>query len=246
MILILGSHQDDVLYCSSLLNKRVNDTLLGRFPMAKGDIFNQEVLIVSGLHTSILGSAVTSYLLTQNYVNLIIVLGKCYALDSSFKPGQIVMAREIIDLDVDQIDVANATLGQVPGMPAVYHVQKDLIGYVRDGFSKRTLTGASTVTMLSSDNLNSPVVAGALRHKTVLGQGGPFVVDSLSYGVAVAGMLQGVPCLSVKAVERNLADKKSIEGYIDALDTYVDIGKAVVYTIGDIGRSDVLRLRRGA
>ena len=244
MILILGSHQDDVLYCASLLNKKKTDKLLGRFPTQTGTIFNQEVMIVSGVHTSVLASAVVSHVLGHNYVNLVFILGKCYALDDSFHPGDIVMSKDIIDIDVDQIDVANAVVGQVPGLPREYKCQVDVLGYLNTGFHRRTLRTASTVTFLSSDNLVSPAVDKAAQNRGVFGQRGPFVLDSSSFGCALACFIHGVPCVSVKAVERKLGKEKSIEGYLGALDSYVDIGKAVVYTIGDIGRSDVLRLRR--
>lgn len=245
MILILGSHQDDVLYCASLLNNRTTDMLFGRFPVQKGTIFNQEVMLVSGVHTALLSSSIISHLLSQYYVNLIFVLGKCFSVNGSFKQGDIIISKDIFNLDVDQIDVANTMLGQVPGLPAIYRVQKDVIGYVNDGFSRRTHATANVATFLCTDNLFGPSVDKLMETKMVRGDMGPFALDSVSYGVALGGLLYDVPVICVKAVERDLKDRKSVEAYITALDTYVDIGKAVVYAIGDIGRSDVLRVRRG-
>ena len=244
MILIIGSHQDDVLYCASLLNNRTTDMLFGRFPVQKGTIFNQEVMLVSGIHTGMLAASVTSSILGHNYVNLVFVLGKCFSVKNSFKKGDIVISRDIYNLDVDQIEVANATLGQVPGLPVAYHVQKDVIGYVGDGFHRRTHVNGLLATFLCSENLRGEAVKGAMEVDYVRGTQGPFVVDSVSYGVAMSCLLHDIPMISIKAVERDLKDKKSVDNYIAALDTYVDIGKAVVYTIGDIGRSDVLRARR--
>ncbi len=244
MILIIGSHKDDVLYCSSLMNQKVSETVLGHFPAERGTIFNQEVLVVSGIHTSMLASTVVSHLLSTNYVNLVFNLGKCYSVNGSFKRGDIVASREIHALDVDQIDVANATISQIPGLPVSYHVQNDIIGYITAGFHKRTMRSVNPVPFLSTDNLCSPAVEKLLQTKTFLGKPDSYVIDSCSIGVALASYLHGVPCVSLKAVERDLKELKSIEGYLGALDSYVDIGKAVVYTIGDIGRNDVLRLRR--
>ena len=189
---------------------------------------------------------ILDHVLGHNYVNLVFVLGKCFSLNKSFKPGDIVISREIIDLDVDQIDVANATLCQVPGLPPAYKVQNDVIGYVNDGFHRRTMNIASSVSFLSSDNMHSSTVERALQNHSVLGEKGPFVLDSCSFGAALACHLHGVPCIAIKAVERDLADTKDVQGYLTALNSYADIGKAVVYTIGDIGLSDVLRLRRAA
>ena len=50
--------------------------------------------------------------------------------------------------------------------------------------------------------------------------------------------------MSVKAVERDLSELKRIEDYVGLLDRYEEMGKAVVYAIGDIGRNDVLRMRK--
>lgn len=245
MILILGSHKDDVLYCSSLLNERTEEMVMGRFPCVKGTIFNQEVMAVYGLHASVLSSAVVSEILSQNYVSLVFVLGKCFAIDKSFRQGDIVISTSILDLDVDLIDSANASLAEIPGLPREYRVQKDVVDYLRDGFHRRTLVTPSSATFLSTDNLFSPAVTMAMERHTVLGSRGPFVVDSSAFGAALGCYLHDVPCVAVKAVERELSEKRTIEDYLSALNTYVDIGKAVVYTIGDISRNDVLRVRGG-
>lgn len=246
MILILGSHQDDVLYCASLLNQRKDDLILDRFPCASGTLFNQEAMVVHGIHASVLASAVVSDILSHHYVNLVFIIGKCFSLNHAFKKGEIVISNQILNLDVDLVDAANVTLSQIPGLPRDYLVQSDVVGYLQDGFHKRTLTIASTASLLSTDNLHSPVIEKAMAKRTVLGSSGPFIVDSCSYGVALACYLHDVPCVAVKAVERDLSDPKDIKDYLSALDAYVDIGKAVVYTVGDIGRNDVLRLRRGS
>ena len=245
MILILGSHQDDVLYCASLLNQRQDDMVLERFPCAKGTLFNQEAMVVHGVHSSVLSSAVVTEVLSHHYVSLVFVVGKCFGLNQSFKQGDIVIADTIIDIDVDLIDAANVTLSQIPGIPREYRVQQDVMGYLRDGFHKRTLATAKTATLLCSDNLSSPAISRAMERRSVLGSNGPFIIDSCTYGVALSCFLHDVPCVAVKAVERDISEARDIKDYLSALNTYVDIGKAVVYTIGDVSRNDILRLRRG-
>ncbi len=245
MILIIGSHADDVLYVTSLLNGREDELYLGRFPSAKGTIFNQEVMTISGIHTALLASAVTSRILSSHYVSVVFVLGKCFTVDRSYKQGDILISKEIYDIDVDQIDVANVSLGQVPGFQPVYRVQKDIVGYLQSGFSRRTLAIPTVATFLSTDNLGGQGIERVITSHSFLGHSGGFAVDSVSFGIALSSMLYDVPMVSVKAVERRLGQTKSVETYLSALNSYVDIGKAVVYTIGDIGRSDVLQVRRG-
>ena len=45
----------------------------------------------------------------------------------------------------------------------------------------------------------------------------------------------------MKAIERPLEKEGNIENYLKVLDTYINLGKAVVSTIGDIGRADILK-----
>ena len=244
MILILGCHQDDVLYCTSLLNQRSDDLIMDRFPCAKGTLFNQETMVIHGVHASVLSSSIVTEILATNYVSLVFVVGKCFGFNHAFKAGDIVISDGILNLDVDLVDSANVTLSQVPGLPREYRVQPDVVGYLRDGFHKRTLAVAKTATLLSTDNLNSPMIEKALARRSVLGSNGPFIIDSCTYGVALSCFLHDVPCVAVKAVERDISEPRDIKDYLSALNTYVDIGKAVVYTIGDVSRNDVLRLRR--
>ena len=45
--------------------------------------------------------------------------------------------------------------------------------------------------------------------------------------------------MSIKVVERYITDKTDINTYLKALKEYINIGKALVTCIGDIGRNEV-------
>ena len=66
------------------------------------------------------------------------------------------------------------------------------------------------------------------------------VVDQNSAGVAIAAKLQRTPFIAVKVAENNLAVVNNLESYSDVLSKYIDLGKAVISTINDISRSDIL------
>ena len=61
-----------------------------------------------------------------------------------------------------------------------------------------------------------------------------------SAGVAVVSQLKSVPFISVKVAENNLAVVNNLDSYVSVLDKYIDLGKAVISTINDISRSDIL------
>ena len=67
------------------------------------------------------------------------------------------------------------------------------------------------------------------------------VVDHNSSGAALAATIKDVPFVSIKVVQNSLNENTKVEDYLKVLDRYIDLGKAVAATIGDIGRNDVLR-----
>ena len=244
MILLLGSHSDDLLYCSSLLSNKKEETFLGGLSLYSGRIFSQEVLMLDGVYTNSLASAVTAALLGKYHISLVFVLGRCYSTSPTLPAGTIVISKGVLGLDCDMVESANTKLSTVPGFPSFFKTQLDLIGYLRAGFSRRTRTGGEPTDFYSTDSLSSLSVEKAIVNKGALGSEDPYVIDSNSFGVALSCYLYDTPFVCVKAVERDLSQKKTIEDYVSLLDRYVDIGKAVVYTIGDIGRNDVLRMRK--
>ena len=244
MILLVGSHNDDLLYVSSLLSNKKENDFIGGLTLISGQIFSQEILLVVGAYTQAMASAVVSTLLERYFINLVFVMGRCYSLNHSFKKGQIIISRQIASLDVDLVDVANVRVHTVPGLPAFYRVQQDVVGYVESGFTKRTLSVGKVANIYSTDSLSSLSVATSKKNKGILGNEEDFVVDATSFGVALSCYLCDIPCVSVKAVERDLSELKKIEDYVGLLDRYEEMGKAVVYAIGDIGRNDVLRMRK--
>ena len=66
------------------------------------------------------------------------------------------------------------------------------------------------------------------------------VIDKNSAGVAVACSLKHVPFIIAKVIENKIDSKSNLESYSLVLKKYIDLGKAIVATINEIGRSDIL------
>ena len=81
MIAIIGSNHDDILYFESVVANKHSETILKRYQVTTGTIFNQEVLLVYGINTSILSGAIVSYILNKYYLDLMIVVGRCLSLN---------------------------------------------------------------------------------------------------------------------------------------------------------------------
>ena len=240
MIAIVGTNHDDILYFeTSMANKR-EEVFLKKYKMTIGTIFNQEVLIMHGLNTSILSSAVVGAICSKYYIDLIIAVGRCFAMNKGLKIGDIIIAEKVINIDVDQIDDNDVRIGQIPSLPQEFRVQSDVIGYIEDGLNKRAFTTGKRVSVLSSNDLSNNTLRRIRENVVSIFDLNKTVVDSISGGVAVAGHLYNVPFVSVKVVEKIVGEKWNIDNYLKVLDSYVGADKAIISAIGDIGRNDVI------
>ena len=66
------------------------------------------------------------------------------------------------------------------------------------------------------------------------------VFDNNTGGIALGCNLSKVPFVSVKVVERYLDDQNNINTYLKAMKEYVNVGKAIVTCVGDIGRNEII------
>ena len=242
MIMIIGSQHDDILYFESVLTNKREETVLGKFKVTIGTIFNQAVLLVDQMKTNYLSSALTLYLIEKYFVILVLVVGRCIAYTHDFKPYQIAISKHVIFGDVDQVNEDNVKYAQIPGFEQVFVCQDDIIGYLSDAFEKRTYSKLKISNYISTsvDYHRTSQIEHLKECEHLLGFSGNIVFDSNSAGIAVACALKKVAFISVKVVEKYIDDKKDIKSYLKSLKEYTNIGKAVVTCIGDIGHNEVI------
>lgn len=241
MIVIVGETHDDILYFDSVLANRREETLLNRYKISLGTIFSQEVLIVHELYTSILSSAVLMSILNDYYVDLVISVGRCMIVSDEIKNGDIVVSTKIIDANVDMTMFNDVAMGQIPGFEREFTVQNDIINYLSQGLNRRTSIDYHHAIFLSTDNMSKQMSDFLKERKNIFAlENELLVIDQNSSGVAVASYLKSVPFIVIKVAENNLSVANNLESYSMVLSRYIDLGKAVISTINDIGRSDIL------
>ena len=241
MIVIVGATYDDVLYFDNVLANKKEEVLLSRYKASRGTILNQDVLVVHELFSSILASAVMSHILDKYYVDLVFCVGRCVSVSDSIKNGDVIISKTIIDANVDLSLFTDAVLGQFPGFSREFAVQKDILGYLEKGINRRSYISHHQATILTSDNMSHDMVDYLRTNKQIFGVNDDYlVVDHNSSGVALACTLKGIPYLSIKVAENKMDRQNNLDTYLKVLDKYIDLGKAVVSTINDIGRNDIL------
>ena len=242
MIMIIGSTHDDILYFSSIMTGKREETVLEKFHVEIGQIFNQEVLLVENVFTNYMSSAVTMYLIQKYYVFLCFNVGRCLAYSKDWKLGEIAISGRTYTGDVNQTSETDAMLGQIPGCPPFFASQEDIIGYLTESFERRTMAHIYRSTYVSSNNYYSfrKELEDIEGNGTLFGASSRVVLDSTLGGVGFACHLLHVPFIAAKVISGHLDAKRGIDEYALSLGKYAEIGKAVVATIGEIGRKDVL------
>ena len=242
MIMIIGSTHDDLLYFSSIMTGKRQEVVLEKFNVEIGNIFNQEVILVEDVYTNYLSTAVALYLIQKYYVILTFNVGRCLAYSSDWEIGQIAISARTYTGDVDQMDETDTQLGQIPGCPPYFTTQDDILGYLEAAFERRTFLQVYRSTFVSSNNLYSSkkelefIEAGY----SLYGEEHRVVLESSLGGIAVACHLFHVPFIAAKVIAGRLDEKRGVNEYALSLSKYSEVGKAIVSTIGEISRNDVL------
>ena len=120
-------------------------------------------------------------------------------------------------------------------------VQDDIISYITFGLERRINITHHHAVFLSSNNMSKDMCEILKERKEIFSlKNELFVIDQNSAGVALASKLKDTPFIVVKVAENNLAEADNLESYAFVLSKYIDLGKAVISTINDISRSDIL------
>ena len=242
MIMIIGSQHDDILYFESVITNKREETVMGKFNVTIGTIFNQEVMLVDQVKTNYISSALTLYLIEKYFVILVLVVGRCVAYTKDLKPLDIVISKHVVLGDVDQVNEDNVKYGQIPGFEQIYDASEDVVSYIESAFEKRTFSVYKEANFISTsvDYHKPEQIYDITEFDHILGYDTNVVFDTNTGGVAFACNLTKVPFVSIKVVERYLDKNSNVNTYLKAMKEYVNIGKAVVTCIGDIGRNEII------
>ena len=243
MILIIGSTKDDTLYFDSVITQKREERLFNYVNLTFGKIFNQEVVLVNGVQTSYLSSAVVSYLMDKYFIILTIVVGKCTAFSKDLEIGDIVLSRRLFIGDVDLVEETNSSIGQLPNFPFNYDTPNDIIEYFSSSLESRVLIPYKIGTYISANASysNDNQIESFRVGEQLFGHSRCVVFDTIGAGVAMSSHLFNVPFVCVKVVSRIFKQRQSAKAYAQVLKNYSSVGKAIVSTIGDIGRNDIIR-----
>lgn len=241
MIVIVGDTHDDVLYYETVLANRKDHIILNRFRIYTGTIFSQQVIVIRDMSTSTLASSVLMHILDNYDVDLVISVGKCIGVSEQLKHGDIALSSNVIDVNVDLSIFRDVGMAQIPGFSREFLVQDDIFGYLAENIDKRPNIDYFRTTYLSTDNMSVEMVEFLKKNKNMFAKNDEkFVIDHNSAGIALACNLKDVPFIVAKVIETGIDYNQNLKTYSKVLGRYIDLGKGIISTINDIGRSDIL------
>ena len=241
MIVIIGDTRDDVLYFETVLANKKETIILNRFKIQIGTIFSQGAIVIHNMNTSILTSSVLTHILDNYYVDLVISVGKCVSISDKLIPGNIALSSQIIDANVDLSMIKDVGMSEIPGFSREFSVEDDVYHYVAENIEKRPNIDFYRTTFLSTDNFSKDMIEYLKENKTIFSKNDEdFVVDHNTSGVAIACTLKGVPFIAAKIIQNDFTQEQNLETYTNVLSRYIDLGKAIISTVNNIGRSDIL------
>ena len=244
MILIVGSNHDDVIYFQSALKDAKEEIILNKYRAYIGTILNQNVMVLQDVYTSYVSSALITYIVEKYYVLMVFCVGTCFAQSKNLKVGSIAISEFSTFGDVDQIRMIKGTgLGQIPGYPQMFYSHKELVRNMEEALNSVGENNYTLCTFMNSSyyRKDQELIEELSMEDSIANRNKNTVIDGVTTGVALACHLFDIPFISVKVIEGQAGQKTSIDSYMQILEEYAVIGKAVTVCIGEISRNDVLR-----
>ncbi|MCQ3035345.1 MAG: hypothetical protein MJ248_03920 [Bacilli bacterium] len=257
MFLIIGSSHDDILFYETSLKNAREEVLMNKYHALIGTINNQEVMLLSDVYTSYITTALLTHIIDKYIILLVICVGRCQAFSDNLKVGQVVISRNTIFGDVNQVAaVKGNSLGQIPGFSRFLESNDLLVSTMHKVFERIGLDTVKEATFISGSMLrNSQEFVLNIKNekattkrydeiekKEIAHLGESIVTDSESGGIALGCSLFGISYITVKVVEGMAGDNVSLDTYLKILKQYSYVGKAILSFIGELSRNDVERM----
>ena len=244
MLLIVGSNHDDVIYFQSALKDPKEEIILNKYRAMVGTILNQQVMVLQDVYTSYVSSALITHIIEKYFILMVFCVGTCLSKSKDVKLGDIVLSEYCAFGDVDQIKMIKGTeLGQIPGYPQLFMANNELLRNVEASLNSVGYSSFIPCTFMNSSyyRKDEEIINELSLSDKVSKSNDKIVLDGVSTGIALACHLFDVPFLSIKVVEGYAGEKVSVDSYITILERFAIIGKAIIFCLGDISRTDVLR-----
>jgi len=243
MILIVGQSHDDVLYYENILrNKKSINSLFRTFPCVTGHIFNQEVTIIYNVVTSYVSGIVISTAIQQFKPNCVIYVGKCKAITKSINVGDIILANNIVPIDIDQCEYFDVKVGEIPVIQNDFHVDQIVLELLRKTCETTLTKDFHTCTLLCANKIyaNENELEMYGHDDSFFGRRSRYVLDSDCISALLACKFHDIPFVTIKVVDSRLGEVTGVENFVKTLGAYAKVGKTVASFIGELGRRDLL------
>ena len=225
MILLVGSHHDDVLYFESKLRNKKEELIFDKFPFVTGTMFSQNIGILYGGYTNYINTLLVEHIISKNYIVLVINVGKCVAISDDYARGDMAICRRVYLGEVNQLGVENSSLGQIPKLPQFFASDPYVLDLITKSFDRiSTIDNAPVSNFISMEKNveNMEELQGISIDGVFFGSNKNIVLDNSAGGISLACYLNDIPFIAAKVIEHKIGEKTTIDSYVKLLKRYSD------------------------
>lgn len=125
-IAIIGAMKEELKYFLTALENKKETKLRNQLVLTTGTIFSHDIFVIQSGIGKVNAAINTAQLLSLYPIDLVINIGSAGGIKENMEIGDIVIADKTIYHDVD-VRAFGYEIGQVPGLPTTYPVQKSYV-----------------------------------------------------------------------------------------------------------------------
>ncbi|MGM9873300.1 MAG: hypothetical protein ACI31G_00030 [Bacilli bacterium] len=241
MILILGNTHDDIIYFESALRDKKEEKVFNTYPLVRGTIFNQKIIILYDIYGTSLLSSVLSYVVSKEYINLIINVGKCFALTDDLAFNTVTYTKSTYMYGLNYSKEKKVKTNECPSIPYRIDIDPSLTETFLSCFNKLSFKDLHLVSEINVESEeDKKKLLKENKDNIIDGLSSSLICDSTVGAVSIISTLYSIPFISIKVVEGKLNENIDVNKYLEILKTFITVGKATIASIGEISTEHII------
>lgn len=210
-IAIIGAMKEELKYFLAALENKTETQLPNQLTLTTGTIFSHDIFVIQSGIGKVNAAVNVTQLLTLYPIELVINIGSAGGIKDTMEIGDIVIANQTLYHDVD-VKAFGYEIGQVPGLPAVYPVEKiyvDLCKQVAHSIQLPVHIG-----MIASGD---QFVENGIQKMAQNQIENVYAIEMEAAAIAQTAFLFKIPAVIIRSIS-DVANKDSATSFSDFLD----------------------------
>lgn len=241
MILIVGENHDDIIYFESALRDKKEEKLLNNYPLIRGTIFNQKIIIVYDIYGTSLLSSILTYIVSKEYIHFIINVGRCFSISEDIPFSSITFTKSTYFYGLNYTKEKKVRTNEYPSIPYKIDIDPSLQETFISCFNKLSFKDIRIVNEINVESDEDKIKLLKEDKNNIIDGLSSSLISSSSIGaISLISQLFSIPFISVKVSQGKLNEENDIPSYLEILKTFITVGKSTIALIGEISTEHII------